>query len=193
MVALVYKIIKSNGEQFILKVCERPNDYFREVYFLKYFADRLPVPRIIQFIEPSESIYGVFLMEYIPGSILKIKDLTSELAYEARALLAQMHLNRVAGYADLIKPNELKSNPIISFTEKFEEGLAECEDHLPKELIKQCKKYYNKHIEALALIADGPCIVHRDYRPGNIIANNDKIQGVIDWSSARAGFAQEDF
>jgi hypothetical protein len=28
MVAVVYKIIKSDGEQFILKICDRSNDYF---------------------------------------------------------------------------------------------------------------------------------------------------------------------
>jgi Ser/Thr protein kinase RdoA (MazF antagonist) len=40
---------------------------------------------------------------------------------------------------------------------------------------------------------DGPCIIHRDFRPGNALVCDDKIQGIIDWSSARAGFAQEDF
>lgn len=142
MVALVYKIIKSNGKQFILKIFYRRNHYFREVYFLKYFADKLPVPRIIQIVEPNESIYGAILMEYIPGSILKIKEFTSELAYEAGVLLAQIHFNYAEGYGDLIKPNELKSNPIISFTEKFEEGLDECKNHLSKGLIESRKKYF---------------------------------------------------
>lgn len=38
MVATVYKITKPNGKQFILKISERPNDYFREVLFLKQFC-----------------------------------------------------------------------------------------------------------------------------------------------------------
>jgi hypothetical protein len=31
MVAIVFRLTKPNGEQFVLKVCDRPNDYFREV------------------------------------------------------------------------------------------------------------------------------------------------------------------
>ena len=53
-------------------------------------------------------------------------------------------------------------------------------------------RYYDSHIDLL-LGADGPCVIHRDFRPGNIIIDHGKIQGVIDWSSARGGFAEEDF
>ena len=40
---------------------------------------------------------------------------------------------------------------------------------------------------------DGPCIVHRDFRPGNLLIHNGKLQGIIDWAGARASFAEEDF
>lgn len=36
-------------------------------------------------------------------------------------------------------------------------------------------------------------MIHRDFRPGNVIVYNDKLQGVIDWASGRASFAEEDF
>lgn len=48
------------------------------------------------------------------------------------------------------------------------------------------------HINLLDSV-DGPCIVHRDFRPGNIIVNEGKIQGIIDWAGARASFVEEDF
>jgi Ser/Thr protein kinase RdoA (MazF antagonist) len=35
--------------------------------------------------------------------------------------------------------------------------------------------------------------VHRDFRPGNVIIHDGKIQGIIDWASGRASFAEEDF
>jgi hypothetical protein len=35
-VAIVYKITQSTGKELILKICERTNDYLREVYFLKH-------------------------------------------------------------------------------------------------------------------------------------------------------------
>jgi Ser/Thr protein kinase RdoA (MazF antagonist) len=39
---------------------------------------------------------------------------------------------------------------------------------------------------------DSPCITHRDFRPGNIIVNEGRVHGIIDWSSARGSFAEED-
>ena len=35
--------------------------------------------------------------------------------------------------------------------------------------------------------------MHWDFRPGNIVAFNGTIQGIIDWSSSRSDFAEEDF
>lgn len=191
MVAIVYKITQLNGEQLILKVCERPNDLLREVYFLRHFAKILPVPKIIQVIEARQDLYGAILMECLPGTLLKAEELSESLAFEIGRCLALIHLNRLPGYGDPIQ-NSLSSDPTVYFTLKFEEGLEECKQHLPLNLIEQCRRYYKTHVDLLASV-DGPCIVHRDYRPGNLIINNGKLQGIIDWAGARASFAEEDF
>jgi Ser/Thr protein kinase RdoA (MazF antagonist) len=192
MVAIVFKITKSNGIQLILKISERPNDYLREVYFLEYFFNQLPVPRIIQIIKPSNETFGAILMEYLPGALLKITDFTNTLAYEIGSMLAKIHLNRMPGYGDPIIPNSLNSDPRVNFTLKFEEGLDECSKHLPQALIEKCRHYYEKYVNLLNSI-DGPCVVHRDFRPGNLIIYNGKLKGIIDWAGARFSFAEEDF
>jgi Ser/Thr protein kinase RdoA (MazF antagonist) len=192
MVAIVYKVAEPNGTQLLLKICERPNDYLREVYFLQFFADKLPVPRIIQLVEPEANIHGAILMEFLPGTLLKTVDFTDSLAYEMGSLLARIHINRVAGYGDLIHPQALNPDPHIHFTLKFEEGLEECSTHLPKGMLEQCRRYYDTHLNLLDSI-DGPCMIHRDFRPGNMIVSDGKIRGVIDWSSGRESFAEDDF
>lgn len=141
---------------------------------------------------PEENIRGAILMEFIPGNLLTAQDFTDALAYEIGSLLARIHLNRVAGYGDLAQPDNLGPDPRSYITKKFEEGLAECSPHLPQTLIEQCRDYFNTHINLLDA-ADGPCITHRDFRAGNIIVHNGTVKGIIDWSSARASFAQEDF
>lgn len=75
---------------------------------------------------------------------------------------------------------------------KFEEAFAECVRDLPQELLKNCRRYYEAHT-ALLNTVDGPCFTHRDFRPANIMVESNKLQGIIDWSSSRAGFAEEDF
>lgn len=189
-VAIVYKITQPSGEQFILKICEQSNHYLREVLFLTHFANILPVPKIIQLVEPNTTIHGAILMECLPGTLLKVEELTDSLAREIGRCLARIHSERLSGYGDLI--GELSSDPIAYFNTKFMEGLEECTHHLPMNLIEACHRYYEKNLSLLKSV-DGPCIVHRDYRPGNLMVDHGKLQGIIDWSGARASFAEEDF
>lgn len=191
MVAVVYRVAQPDGKLFILKICDRINDYLREMHFLKFFANKIPVPRIMQILPPDEHIHGAILMECLPGALLQPKELTESLAYEIGHSLALIHLNRLPGYGDPILGN-LSSDPRAYFTLKFEEGFDECKNHLPLGLIKECRRYYDTHLDFL-LSVDGPCIVHRDFRPGNLIIHDGTLQGIIDWAGARASFAEEDF
>jgi len=192
IVAIVYKITQPTNINSILKICARPEEYLRERYFLEKFKDILPVPKIIKTIEPEENLHGALLLEYLPGEPLKTITITPELVYELGLQLARIHSSRESGYGDLIQPDSLTPNPRAYFSQQFETGFAECSKHLPKKLLDQCREYYEKNIDLLISV-DGPCIVHRDFRPGNIIAHNNKLLGIIDWATSRASFAQEDF
>lgn len=158
------------------------------LYFLSLFEGVIPTSKVCQKIDLSEFLSGAVLMECLPGELLQT--LNEELAYEIGTILATIHMKRTSGYGDL--GHTLSHDPRVPFVAKFEEGFEECSQHLPASLLKSCRHYLDIHIDRL-LSSDGPCIVHRDFRPGNIIVNKEKVQGVIDWSSARASFAEEDF
>lgn len=192
MVAIVYNVTLLDGTQLILKICTRTKDYLRELYFLKHFANILPVPRILQTIPPEPDNKGAILMGYLPGVPLKITDFTRELAYETGQVLARIHLNRTTAYGDLTRPNDLTQDPRVYFTKKFEENFAECTSILSSGLLEQCRTYYSFHLDLLTSV-DGPCMVYRDFRPGNMIGHHGKLEGIIDWAAAGSGFAEEDF
>jgi Ser/Thr protein kinase RdoA (MazF antagonist) len=40
---------------------------------------------------------------------------------------------------------------------------------------------------------DGPCYVHYDFRPGNVLIQRGRISGLIDFESTRGGSADYDF
>ncbi len=189
MVATVFRISQPGRPDLILKTCSRKGDFLRESYFLSRFSGKIPVPKIIQLICVIDA---AILMECIQGDLLTSETITCDLASEIGSLLARIHQERADGYGDLTDPSGLSSDPRISFRMKFEEGLAECNGHLPESLLKTCRRHFEKDIDLL-LSADGPCVIHRDFRPGNIIAADEKVQGIIDWSSARGGFAEDDF
>lgn len=191
-VAAVFRISESERLDQILKICSRKGDFLRESYFLSRFAGKVPVPKIIQLVEPEAGLDAAVLMEYVPGDLLKPETITKTLASEIGALLARIHLEHAEGYGDLVSSSRLSSDPRIPFTMKFEEGLEECKGHLPESLLETCKIHFEKDINLL-LFSDGPCVIHRDFRPGNIIASNEKVRGIIDWSSARGGFSEDDF
>lgn len=192
MVAAVFKISQPSSPDLILKVCSRKGDFLRESYFLNLFAGKIPVPKIIQLIEPEAGMDAAVLMECVPGDLLKSDAVTKALASEIGSLLARIHLEHAEGYGDLTDPSLLSGDPRIPFTMKFEEGLEECKGHLPASLLKACRWHFDKNIDLL-LSADGPLVIHRDFRPGNIIACDGKVKGIIDWSSGRGGFAEDDF
>ena len=99
MVAAVFKIWQSEKPDLILKICSREGDFLREAYFLRRFAGKLPVPKIIQLIEPEKEMDGAVLMECVYGNLFKIEALTSTLALEVGSILARIHLERAEGYA----------------------------------------------------------------------------------------------
>jgi Ser/Thr protein kinase RdoA (MazF antagonist) len=192
IVAVVYRVRRSDGTELILKISDRPHNYFREFFFLNHFSGKLPVPRILGAVEPEKDLQGAILMEYLPGALLKSADLSDPLASTLGSMLARIHLERTSGYGDLIKPEALKEDPSYHYGLKFEEGLRECSHLLPGSLIERCRGYYQDHIHQLGSV-DGPCMVHRDFRPGNVLALHGKVKGIIDWASARSSFAEEDF
>jgi Ser/Thr protein kinase RdoA (MazF antagonist) len=192
MVAAVFKISQPGHPDLILKVCSKKGDLLRESYFLSLFSGKIPAPRIIRLIEPEAGLDGAVLMEYVQGGLLKSEAVTGTLAFEIGLILARIHLERAEGYGNLTDPIHLSTDPRIPFTMKFEEALEECKGHLPDSLLETCRRYFDKDVHLL-LSADGPCVIHRDFRPGNIIASDGKVSGVIDWSSGRGGFAEDDF
>ncbi len=192
MVAVVYKVTTALGKEYILKICARQGDYLRESHFLKLFESKIPVPRIIKQVEPDKDIHGAILMECLPGNLLNIAVMNEKLAYETGCILAKIHGIKTQGYGDLTQSNQLSTDPRIPFMLKFEEGIGECKENLPCSLIDQSRIAFERQMNLLSGV-DGPCIVHRDFRPGNVMVFNNQIQGVIDWSSSRGGFAEEDF
>ena len=135
-------------------------------------------------------------MQYLDGAALGTKTLTKDLAFQMGILLAQLHEIRTKKYGDLTVDNKLGSDqpasPISEMLDYLEESIAECKDVLPSKLLDKSRKYFDQHKINLAEL-DGPCLVHRDYKPGNVIVHNNRIIGIIDWENARSSFAQEDF
>jgi Ser/Thr protein kinase RdoA (MazF antagonist) len=192
MVTTVYQIIQPNTAPLILKVCDSPLHAQNEVYFLNYFAEHISVPKVMGMVQACKEMRSAVLMEYVPGNVLTRSGITKEIAFLIGTSLAKIHAHKTSGFGYLNRAQGLNSNPMVHFKEKFEEGIAECTGHLPESTIIKSMDYFNKALHLLEKV-DGPCIIHRDFRPGNMIIDQNTLSGIIDWSSARASFAEDDF
>ncbi|WP_325168686.1 phosphotransferase family protein [Paenibacillus sp. S28] len=61
-----------------------------------------------------------------------------------------------------------------------------CKEILDSKLYERCIIHFDGVFSALPDL-DGPCIVHMDFRPGNILVNGNEVAGIIDFVSARGG------
>lgn len=191
-IAHVYRVTLPSQERYILKICRREGDFHRERYFLERLAGILPLPRLLQAVEPRGERRGALLLEDLGGHLVEPADWNEGVAEEIGELLARIHLNRTSAYGDLTQPDTLTPHASIYFGEKFQEELEESAPRLSTEWIKKCHRYFDNHLPLLEQV-DGPCMIHRDFRPGNLILSEGKIKGIIDWSSSRSGFAEQDF
>ncbi len=130
-------------------------------------------------------------MECLPGDVLNFFTFTHEMAFKMGELLAQLHEIRTENYGDLIIPDQ-KSDPIKEMWNYINESVSECKDVVSSSLLDSCLKFLEKNMVKPEDF-DGPCIVHRDYKPGNVVAYQNNITGLIDWESSKSSFAEEDF
>lgn len=183
----VYCLILANNEKVILKIPYSQRKLFRELEMLELLEDKLPVPKVLDFWEGDEETPGAFLLTYIQGEpITELVDL--KLAGQMGELLARLHQIPMKSY-NLVQ-NE--SDWWKSIHTTFLNWIPECKQVMSSNLLSNCIKVFEQFYQNLPE-PDGPRVVHLDYRPGNILVNNSKIAGLIDFESARGGSADLDF
>lgn len=192
IIAVVYRITHPSFSPRILKICPRAEDYHREFFFLKTLTKQLPVPQVLNAVDPSEDTPGALLMECLEGDLSQPKDWTIDLAHEVGSALATLHVNRTHMYGDLTNPQKQTPDVMDYFGSKFYEELEECSSHLSQTILDRCRSEFESHSSSLSSV-DGPCLIHRDFRPGNLLISQGKLSGVIDWAGGRSGFAEQDF
>lgn len=187
----VFKLQKKDGALQILKIYFDAHRFRRESYFLSFLKGKIPVPEKLAAIEPTEERRGALLMNYLEGEPLKAGNLTGSMAIEMGALLARLHNIPIQRFGDLSLEYG-QCDPKEELRNYFERSVGEANGVLPRDFLEKCKKYFDNHVAELKML-DGPCLVHRDYRPGNLLVHEGKIRAIIDWEIARGGFAEEDF
>lgn len=187
----VYKIQQINKQIVYLKIPYSKIKLEREYEAIEILSDALPVPKLLGYWEGNDEIRGALLLSEMKGQPVSEK-VDAVLAYDIGVHHAKMHN---------VAPQENKSYKGISnvyeqwstFTETHFYGFAEdVKDVIPEDLFKQSIDLFEKQRKCLPN-PDGPSFIHMDFRPANIIIQENRVSGIIDFESARFGSTEMDF
>lgn len=187
----VYKCALSNGENVFLKIPFTKLKCQRELEAYEILKGSVSIPVMLDYYSGDEECPGAFLLSELKGKPLTSKA-TPTVAYQVGVLHAEMH--------SIHPPTELVltgvKNEFPNWSNFVEHQFYSFAEDVRNILDEQL---YKKAIEKFAEMKkqlpspDGPSFVHMDFRPANIIVDNDKVSGMIDFESVRFGSTEIDF
>jgi aminoglycoside phosphotransferase (APT) family kinase protein len=188
----VFRLQLQNGAELIAKFPHSSKRWKRETFFLDHLQKILPVAKLQDVIEPSDNFAGAIIMKSIPGALASKESLSQKQAQQMGECLGKLHTLPATHYGDIAQPEKELVTANATIKESFESAYKECTGTLPEKLLSQIESLFYKKLEAIKTF-DGPCIVHKDFRPGNVIFQDDRIGGILDFESSLFSFAEEDF
>ena len=161
---------------------------------LEMLREVLPVPRVLDFWSGDDLISGGLLLSEING-VPCTGAIDDELAFQIGVFHAKLHEVKMPGYGVEVLDGFQYSNQNnwrLYIKNNFEKLTEPCKEVLERGLFEECINYFESAFSVLPS-PDGPCVVHMDFRPGNILTNNNRVVGIIDFESARGGSTEIDF
>ena len=187
----VYKCNLLTGENIFLKIPYTKLKCQRELEAYEILKDRVSIPKMLDYWSGDEECPGAFLLSELKGQPLTNKDVPT-VAFQVGVLHASMHQIQPPTTIQLTGiQNEFPDwskfveRQFYSFAEDVKEVLDES-------LYGQAiEKFENMKLQLPP--SDGPSFLHMDFRPANIIVDEDKVSGMIDFESVRFGSTEIDF
>ena len=153
------------------------------------YNQKIPVPRIIYNIDKKHALGEGFFMEFIDGITLgnkivensSIKLLKPNLAAQCGKILAKIHSITIQNMKNL------NTSTGIDEIKKYKDIYQDYSFNIP--VFNLSFKWLEKNIPPVT----NKCLVHGDYRNGNIVISPSKgIKSILDWELLHLGDRHED-
>ncbi len=186
----VYKINLLNGEKVFLKIPYSKLKWQRELEAYEVLIDRVSIPKMLDHWSGNEECPGAFLLSELKGVPLTNK-VAPIVAFQVGVLHASMHKIQppaieLTGIQDeFLDWSNFVERQFYSFAEDVKEVLD------PSLYRQAIEKFESMKLQLPP--SDGPSFIHMDFRPANIIVDEDKVSGIIDFESVRFGSTETDF
>lgn len=187
----VYKCTLSNGENVFLKIPFTKLKYQRELEAYEILKGSVSIPEMKDCWSGDEDCPGALLLSELKGKPLTSKA-TPTIAFQVGVLQAEMHSIRPPAEQVLTGIKNEFPNWANFVEQQFYSFAEDARDILDEQLYKKAIGKFEKMKQQLPS-PDGPSFVHMDFRPANIIIDNDNVSGIIDFESVRFGSTEVDF
>jgi aminoglycoside phosphotransferase (APT) family kinase protein len=189
----VYILTLESGEKVVLKIPFNSQKLVRERKALELLNGKASVPEVIKYHNGDDLMPGALLISYMDGMPLT-KNVTEELAYQMGIMLAKIHNIKLKKYGEIETEGE-RDKPSVyldNLKNMYNRNRVFCEKVMESRKLSICDEIFQYYFSKLS-IPEEPCLLHSDYRMGNILVNGSEVVGVIDFEVANAGAPDEDF
>ncbi|MEK3748673.1 aminoglycoside 3'-phosphotransferase/choline kinase family protein [Paenibacillus sp. FSL E2-8871] len=190
----VYKLTLNNLDNVYVKIPYNRDKLVREFEMLERLKGVIPVPKVLDFWDGDNRSVGALLLSAIDG-VPCTSNIDQSLAFQIGNYHAMLHEVTMPAYGcygsdgfQMVENNSWR----LYLKNNFEKWKEPCKELLHPDLFEKCITHFDRVYSALPE-PDGPCVVHMDFRPGNILIKDNKVVGIIDYESARGGSTEIDF
>ena len=188
-------LVETAAGQRILKCAHSEIKYWRELKTLEFLKDQILVPSVLESIGPEPGFNGAMLMNRLLGDPLKFETVDSSTAKASGRLLAKLHLIPTEGLGYFQKDG-FEKVPFENWWSYRRDMILGAwtraiENRVDAKILKRVHTIFSRYYDSFDESSD--CYIHCDYRFGNILAENGKITGLIDFESSRTGDPAYDF
>lgn len=187
----VYKCSLVNGENIYLKIPFTKLKYQREFEAYGILKGHVNIPEMLDYWSGNEECPGAFLLSELKGKTLTTH-VSPKVAFQVGVLHASLHSVQPTDQLELSGIKNEFPNWSHFVERQFLSFAEDVKDVLDKNLFDRALKRFAEMKEQLPP-PDGPSFVHMDFRPANIIIQEDGVSGVIDFESVRFGATEMDF
>lgn len=187
----VYRLELSNQETVFLKIPYSKEKLIREAEALEALKGTVPVPNVLDCWGGNEKITGALLLSCIQGQPVS-KKVDKQLAYDIGVNHAKLHTIQPDDQKNYLELSNVYEEWGAFLHAQFYNFAKDVEGAIPAKLYDQTLELYEAWQKLLPQ-PDGPSFIHMDFRPANIMADNNQVSGIIDFESSRFGSTEIDF
>jgi aminoglycoside phosphotransferase (APT) family kinase protein len=187
----VYKCTLSNDEKVFLKIPFTKLKFQRELESYDILKGTVSIPEMLDYWTGDEECPGAFLLSELKGKPLTSKA-TPQVSFQVGVLQAQMHSIHPPEERELTGIQNEFPNWSNFIERQFYSFAEDVKGVLDEQLFKQAIEKFEEMKQQLPS-PDGPSFIHMDFRPANIIVDDEKVSGMIDFESVRFGSTEVDF